>query len=265
MRSPFPGMDPYLEDPAFWPDFHPTFLVCLREAIADMLPEPYEARLNERVKLIQMSEEIIQLIYPDVGVTDGSGIRRAGTIAAGASATALLEPVVLPHEPLEEVRETRIEILHRPERDLVTVVEVLSPWNKTGEGFIEYRAKRKAILQQPVHLVELDLLLGGKRLPMGRPLPEGDYYAYVSRNEDRPNGEICSWLVRDPLPYVPIPLRAPDPDLAIDLQQVFQVTFERGRYGRSLRYGEAPPAKMSEADAAWVIDRGISTASPRPV
>lgn len=257
-------MDPYLEDPAFWPDFHPTFLGCLREAIADRLPEPYEARLNERVKLIQMSEEMIQLIYPDVGVTDTSGTRRRH--AADGGATALLEPVILPHEPLEEVRETRIEILHRPERDLVAVVEVLSPWNKTGDGFFEYRAKRKAILQQPVHLVELDLLLGGRRLPMGRPLPDGDYYAYVSRSEDRPNGAIYSWRVRDPLPPVPIPLRGPDPDITIDLQAVFQVTFERGRYGRSLRYGKPPPAKMSEADTAWAIECGTRVvAAPRPV
>ena len=37
MRSPFPGMDPYLEDPAFWRDFHLTFIGCWREAIADLL------------------------------------------------------------------------------------------------------------------------------------------------------------------------------------------------------------------------------------
>jgi hypothetical protein len=261
MRSPFPGMDPYLEDPAFWPDFHPTFLVCLREAIADRLPDPYEARLNERVKLIQMSEEMIQLIYPDVGVSDHAGPRRAGPATGGARNAALLEPVVLPHEPLEEVRETRIEILHRPERALVTVIEVLSPWNKTGEGFIEYRAKRKAILQQPVHLVEIDLLLGGKRLPMGRPLPRGDYFAYVSRTDDRPNGQIHSWTMHEPLPLLPIPLRVPDPDIVIELQQVFQLTFERGRYGRSLRYGEAPPIKMSDDDAAWAMNQATRNAA----
>jgi hypothetical protein len=222
MLKHFPGMDPYLEDPAFWPDFQPTFVASLRELIAAALPEPYEARINSNL--------------------------------AGR------------HDPLKGIRETRIEILHRPERDLVTVVEVLSPWNKTGDGFFEYRAKRKAILQQPVHLVELDLLPGGRRLPMGRPLPDGDYYAYVSRSEDRPNGAIYSWRVRDSLPPVPIPLRGPDPDITIELQAVFQVTFERGRYGRSLRYGKPPPAKMSEADVAWAIECGTRVAAtPRPV
>src|ERR1700683_5376010 len=65
MKSPFPGMDPYLEDPAFWSDFHLTFIGCWREAIADVLPDPYEARLDETVHLVQMPEEVIKLIYPD--------------------------------------------------------------------------------------------------------------------------------------------------------------------------------------------------------
>src|SRR5437899_7504019 len=114
MASPFPGMDPYLEDPAFWRDFHATFIGCWREAVAAALPDNYDARLDETVNLVQMSPEVIKLIYPD------------------------LEPVHIPHEFLEEVRQTRIEILHRPERTLVAVLEMLSPFNKSGEGFEQY-------------------------------------------------------------------------------------------------------------------------------
>lgn len=39
MASPFPGMDPYLEDPAFWPDFHHRFLENWCDALADLLPD----------------------------------------------------------------------------------------------------------------------------------------------------------------------------------------------------------------------------------
>src|SRR5947209_4383053 len=99
MNKLFPGMDPYLEDPAFWADFHLTFIGCWREAIAEVLPEPYEARLDETIQLLPMSEEV-------------------------------LEPVIIPHELVEEVRQARIQILHRPDRSLVTVVEMLSPANK---------------------------------------------------------------------------------------------------------------------------------------
>src|SRR5260221_915767 len=154
VASLFPGMDPYLEDPAFWPDFHHRFINYWCEAVADELPEAYEARLDERVNLAQM-------------------------------------------------RETRIDILHRPDRSLVAVLEMLSPANKTGDGFQEYRAKRKAILQQKVHLLELDLLVGVNRLPHLRPLPAGDYFALVSRADNRPNCEVFSWPVRDPQPRIP--------------------------------------------------------------
>ncbi len=204
MASPFPGMDPYLEDPAFWPDFLHRFINSWCEAVADQLPESYDARLDERVSLAQ-------------------------------------------------IRETRIYILHRLDRSLIAVLEMLSPENKSGDGFQEYRAKRKAILQQKVHLVELDLLLGGNRLPIFTPLPAGDYFVFVSRADNRPNCEVFSWPIRDRLPTIPIPLMAPDADVHIDLAEVFQATYERGRYGRSLRYGQPPSAPLSQDDERWAM------------
>ncbi|HWY87334.1 MAG TPA: DUF4058 family protein [Gemmataceae bacterium] len=206
MANPFPGMDPYLEDPAYWPDFHHRFIDCWCEAVADLLPESYEARLDERVNL-------------------------------------------------EEGRETHIDILHRPDRSLVAVLEMLSPANKTGDGFQEYRAKRKAILVQKVHLMELDLLFGGNRLPLIRPLPAGDHFAFVSRLAPT-TAQTVRFIPGQsgtPLPTIPIPLKAPDTDVHVDLETVFQATYERGRYGRSLRYGQPPLAPLSEEDARWAV------------
>jgi hypothetical protein len=252
MPSPFPGMDPYLEDPAFWPDFHFTFLFCWREAIADLLPDDYEARVDERVNLVQMSPEVIRLIYPDLAVTKRP--KAANRQVQGAAAgTLLLEPVTIQHEFLEEVREARIEILHRPDRILVGVVELLSPANKTADGFSEYRAKRRSVLSQKVHLVELDLLVGGRRLPLRKPLPGGDYHAFVSRANRRPDCAVYSWTVRQQLPAIPIPLKEPDPDLLIDLENVFRTAYERGRYRKSLRYDLPPQAPLKEKDKRWAI------------
>lgn len=178
MASPFPGMDPYLEDPAFWADFKHTFICRLSEAIGDALPEDYDASIHDSVYLVPMSQDVIKLIQPNVVASrELTQPKRSGTL--------LLEPVSIPHEFLEEVRQTRIEILHRPERTLVAVLEMLSPFNKSGEGFEQYRAKRKLIVLQKVHLVELDLLVGGKRLPLSKPLPSADYYALISRAEAR--------------------------------------------------------------------------------
>ncbi len=205
MRSPFPGMDPYLEDPAFWRDFHQTFVGCWREAIADQLPDHYEARLDETVNLVHM-DEAAKTIYPDVSVTRK---RRAAPARSKGSAVLLLEPVTIPHEYLDEERQGLIKILRRPDRRLIAVLELLSPTNKNGAGFDQYRAKRRAVLEQNVHLVELDLLVGGTRPPLAKAPPAGDYYLFISRAEQRPNCQVSCWRVCDPLPMMPIPLHAP--------------------------------------------------------
>jgi hypothetical protein len=247
MVSPFPGMDPYLEDPAFWRDFHHEFIGCWRNAIADQLPDAYDARLDETVNLVRM-DEAVKTIYPDVAVT---GARRSSRSTSKTAGTLLLEPVVIPHEYLDEERQGRINILHRPDRKLITVLELLSPTNKSSDGLAEYRNKRRAVLHQKAHLVELDLLVGGTRPALGAPLPKGNYFVYVSRVENRPNCEVSVWTVRDPLPTIAIPLKAPDKDVHIDLGTVFRTTFERGRYARSLSYGKKPVAPLGKADAKW--------------
>ena len=147
------------------------------------------------------------------GPETGGAVARQGGVLT-------LEPVTidLPVEELEEVRDLWIEIRHRPDRNLVTAIEVLSPTNKAGEGFRDYRSKRRKLIRQHVHLVELDLLIRGQRLPMKQELPPGDFFVFVSRAERRPKCDVYGWSVRQALPRIPIPLLAPDPDVVLDLQ-----------------------------------------------
>ena len=183
MSSPFPGMDPFLELPAFWSDFHYTFVNYWREAIADVLPPNYEAALGERVYLVEHDPESRKLGWPDVAVTDAGGQRPES--ASTHSGVATLEPVTIPLTILEGPRETYIEILHQPERSLVAALELLSPTNKEQPGRTEYLAKRRALWYQHVHIIELDLLRGGQR-PVDEPLPPADYYYFLSRAGQRP-------------------------------------------------------------------------------
>src|SRR3984893_12294744 len=173
MGSFFPGMDPFLEDPAYWPDFHARFINNWADAISDVLPEQYEANLGERVYLVEHDPEARKLMSPDIGV-EGSRARAEARLSSGSGVT--LAPVTLPLTVLEGPRETFIEILHKPDRELVTVLELLSPATKEQPGRTEYLAKRRAILYQKVHLVELDLLRAGRRMPSQVPLPPGDYH-----------------------------------------------------------------------------------------
>jgi hypothetical protein len=253
MPSPFPGMDPYLEDPAFWSDFHASFLLYLRDFINERLPDDYDARVDEQVNLTETSPDQIRRIEPDVAVSKAQPSAPPVPASVGV---ATLEPVTIPHLLIEEETHERwIEILHRPERSLVAVLELLSPANKEEPGLHRYRDKRFALLMQKVHLIEIDLLLAGRRLTLRDPLPPGDYYALVSRSDRRPDCQVWHWTLRQPLPTIPLPLRAPDPDLPLDLSSVFTTTYDRGRYARFLPYGAPPAVSLPAETRDWALQQ----------
>lgn len=247
MASPFPGMDPFIEDAGYWSEFHVRFINAWADLLADALPERYEMSLGERVYLVENDPDTRKLIYPDLGI-EATTLRSR---APPAGSVATLEPVTIPLVIPEGPREAYVEILHRPDRQLVTALELLSPANKEPPGRIEYLAKRRALLYQKVNLVELDLLHGGRRMPTAIPLPPADYYYLVARSEERPDAEVSSWTLRDPLPRLPVPLLEPDPDIFFDLAAVFNTTYERARFGRKLPYKGPLPASLGNEDCQW--------------
>jgi Protein of unknown function (DUF4058) len=156
MPSPIPGMDPYLEDPAIFPDLHDSLITELRNAINAELPPPYYASSASRVWV----EPSQRHVGPDVDVLRPE---RAGGDAAvvppGTATTA--RPPVLVRVPLDEIRETYLDIYANPGGErLVTTIEVLSLSNKTsaGDGRALYLQKQREVLRSQVNLVEIDLL-----------------------------------------------------------------------------------------------------------
>ncbi|MHB1562069.1 MAG: DUF4058 family protein [Isosphaeraceae bacterium] len=147
------------------------------------------------------------------GITIQREEGQAARQPAGGTAVGTLEPTTMRviRRPIE-VRDSWVEIFHLPEMELVTVIEVLSPTNKSGSGRGDYLAKREALLDRPVHLIEIDLLLAGSPMPLSGRVARGHYMAIVARAERRPDADVYSWPLRHPLPVLPIPLRAPDPD-----------------------------------------------------
>jgi len=250
MPSPFPGMDPYLENPAYWSDFHSRFINYWCEAIADALPPQYEATLGERVYLVEQNPDACKLGIPDVALVESN--ERPGEGTHQPASVATLDPITIPLTILEGPRETYIEILYQPDHSLVTALELLSPANKEQPGRTQYLEKRMALLYQQVHLVELDLLRGGRRMPTSKPLPVADYYYLLARAEQRPDGQVYSWTMRDALPRLPVPLRAPDADIFVDLAAVFNTAYDRARFGRRLQYRNSLPSGLSEQDQVWL-------------
>lgn len=256
MPNPFPGIDPYIEAQGRWPDFHARFIAYACDMLADRLPGNYVAQIEERVTLVEMPAATGPKYRPDLAILRDDS--PSGTQATAGTAT--IEPVVIPMAmgEVEEVRETWIEVLHLEDRALVTAIELLSPGNKVEPQRSAYLAKRVELLKQPVHLVELDLLLGGQRLPMRRPLPRGDFFAFVARDGRRPDCEVYGWTIRQPSPAIPVPLRAPDPDVRLDLAALIATAYDRGRYDRLLRHDLPPPSALAPDDRAWAegVGRG---------
>lgn len=155
-----------------------------------------------------------------------------------------------------EHREAYLTVRLLETLEVVTVIEVLSPTNKRrgSDGQREYLAKRETVLTSGTHLVELDLLRGGERMPTVESLPLGDFFALVYRGNRRPKAEVYAWPLRDRMPTVPVPLAKQDPDVALDLQAVFDVVYDRAGYDYSLPYAAPAHPPLSSADADWAAD-----------
>jgi len=244
-------MDPFLESQGFWQDFHTSLLTYCRELVNASLPVHYVALIEERISLVDLTGELLAGFRPDVSIVREPRVTVTPQEQGGV---AILEPVAVPlaRKDLDEVPERWIEIKRLPDLTLVTVIEILSPTNKSGLGRSQYLQKRRELLDQEVHLVEIDLLLRGLRLPMGGPLPPGDYYAFVSRVEKRDSSDVYAWSIRRPLPAIPIPLSPPDPDLSLDLAAVVARAYDQGRYHRLIRYADPLDLPLGVEDQNWL-------------
>jgi hypothetical protein len=156
-------------------------------------------------------------------------------------------PTVMP----ESVRLLTVEVRDVAERRLVTAIEVLSPTNKRGEGREEYRVKRQRILLSPAHLMEIDLLRTGDRVPMQRPLPADPYFVVLSRADQRPLSDVWPIRLSGSLPTVPVPLLQGDADVPLDLQQAFSSVYDTFRYELTVDYGRPPEVPLRPDDAEW--------------
>jgi hypothetical protein len=253
MPSPFPGMDPFIENQE-WTDFHTRFITVIGEVLTPRLRQRYIVRIERRVYVEHLSGGV-ESIIPDVTVLKSQVDHRPSReVTPSAVSTAAPAPVECTLPMPEEKREAFIVIRGRRSREVAAVIELLSPTNKLrgADGFREYMKKRESVLQSSAHLVELDLLRGGRRLPTIDPLPDGDYYAFVCRRERRPKAQVHAWTIRDRLPAIPVPLSENDPDVELDLQEVFTVTYDRAAYEDSIDYAEKLSPPLAGDDSRWI-------------
>lgn len=248
MPSPFPGMDPYLEEPAGWPTVHFWVIAGLAEVLGPLLPEDYWVAVERRTYVTHV-DELALVVRPDAVVVDAARTRQPGR---GGTATLKRGCEVLVPMP-ETVREAYLEIRERGEPDrVVTRIEVLSPTNKrSGVEREEYLGKRDAVLGSLTNLIEIDLLRGGQRMPVFEAPEEGDYRILVSRARSRPRAQLIPFMLRDPAPSFPVPLRSGIDEIELDLGTILLGAYERGQFARSVNYDATPEPPLSPEDEAW--------------
>lgn len=253
MKSPFPGMDPYLE--RHWGDVHSSFLVYARNQLNAQLPDDLQARVEESVG-VEIDDRMSHTLYPDVRVS-GQSERESTEEPRSAPAVAAAEPYVLLLED-EPRTERHLEIVELQGRGrVVTVIEVLSPANKVGiDGRAAYVRRQREYLEAGVNLVEIDLVREGdfvlaapeRRIPSAMRTP---YLVCVRRAATSDRAELYSIGLRRALPNIRVPLRPSDRDAVLELQPLIDACYRDGRYHR-IDYRLEPVPRFGEEDSRWI-------------
>jgi hypothetical protein len=239
-------MNPYLEQADAWHDFHESFIGAIRMAITPQIAPKYVAKIDDNVYIHELSGEERNLLgRPDLAIV------KASLSGAGSTIAEHPAPVYRSLLPAADVlRESFVEIRDRETREVITVIELLSPSNKEfGPDREQYLDKRGCILVSPTNLVEIDLLRGCERMPIEDP-PACNYMVLVSRYVERPWTGLWPIMLRERLPEIPIPLRNGDPDAMLDLQRLLQDVYDGAGYEYYIDGGRPEPPLRPD-DASW--------------
>jgi hypothetical protein len=256
MPSPFPGMNPYLEQPDLWRGFHNSFLVHLAGAITPHVVPAYYVEPEESIYIDR--PEPGPFAVADVAVAEAESDTQGNKPAGAAARAPITATVPMPRPMRKKVRWLTIRDATR-ERTVVAVIEVLSPSDKrAGRDRDRYLDKRNRVLRSSANLIEIDLLRGGQRMPI-KGLPACDYCVMVSRRAERPRVGLWPVHLRDPLPAIPIPLRAGELEPVIALKPVLDRVYDEVGYAYRI-YNGIPDPPLSADDAEWA--RVILAAAP---
>lgn len=246
-------MDPFLETPHLWKSVHTRLIVAASDAMADLLPPEFFVDIEQRVYITRPGDADRLSIEPDAFVIRESAPQYLPTFQSGGISPAV---AVSPPEPDAKIEDKFLVIRDTNSREVITTVELLSPFNKRpgAQGFAAFQRKRQAVMASATHWIEIDLLRVGHRPPEVEGL--GDYYALLKRGELQQPYAAWPFNLPDPMPTIAVPLRPPHPDIPLDLQAILHDVYVRARYARSIDYSQpVPPPPLRPEDQAWAQAR----------
>jgi hypothetical protein len=259
MPSPFPGMDPYLENVNRWRSFHANFITELTFYLNERLPEAFVARSEARCYVLPQHE----LIYPDALVIRNPSEPQQTVADSGRVATSSRTSPLVLEFTADNIEEWYIDIISADEEEhVVTVIELLSPSNKIREstGRDEYVQKQRETMRSRAHLLEIDLLRAGQHtvaVPYGALAARArfDYLVSLRRTGNREEKieryEVWPFTLREPLPTILVPLADGWPDVEADLQEAFDRVYEKARLRQQINYQAEPEPPFMHGDVEW--------------
>lgn len=253
MPSPFPGMDPFVENPRLWPNVHHRLITAIGDRLGMQLRPKYYVGIEERAYLTDGDDPAVEVIVPDLQIVEPLESWSSNASDDGGLALDVAERVITTTLIDAEIREPRIEILDAKSRAVITVIEVLSPSNKIrgAYGRASYIRKREEVLNSKTHLVEIDLLRGGMSFLPKLKRRGFDYFVHVSRARQRPKGDLWRIRLNQRLPPILIPLKAGDDDAQLDLQDVFTSVYDHAGFDLIVNYRDTPDPPLNAEQATW--------------
>ena len=251
MSTPFPGMDPYLEQSYLWPDVHNSLIGDLRDVLAPQLRPRYYVSVEERAYIADKTGDRFTG-RPDVAVVKRRPSRSFSGVAVADSVATMapIRQVTLPI--MDQERVTYLEVRSVETNRVITVIEILSHVKKrTGRGRTNYEQKRLNIFYSASHLVEIDLLRASNPMFLVDYHEESDYRILVSRAETRPKAELLPFNVKDAIPTFHLPLQAGDKEPLVDLGQLLHDLYDVAGYDLRIDYRREPIPRLSKEDALW--------------
>jgi hypothetical protein len=212
-------MDPYLEGEKIWPEFHHALVAALYQALLPNLVDRYRARVSQRHYVTEQ---------------------------------ALFTSIIR-----DEHREEFIELRQRSDGRLITLLDVVSPANKTLAAARQaYLEKRQEAKSAGASLVEVDLILQGQpTLDYSREgLGDWDYAVTLTRCTQPERYEIYSATLQKKLPRFRVPLAPDDRDAVLDLQTTFSRCYDQGDFRARIDYGRDPVTTLADDDRKWLND-----------
>jgi hypothetical protein len=247
MKSPFPGMDPYLEHPSLWPDVPNRLIAAIADDLSERVAPRYYVGLERRTYLLK-ADDIVFIGRPDVAVAATTGAPVVAPQPTSTSVTVL--EVDVPMQ--DEVSENFLEIHEVRTGKLITIVELLSPVNKLHkQGREEYERQRGYVLRSWTNLVEIDLLRAGDPMPVIGARVQSDYQILVSRGVQRPRAWLIAFTLCQPIPAFTLPLLPGDDEPEVALNRILHALYQRARFDLRLDYTQPPVPPLAEAAAAW--------------